>query len=47
MRQIPGDWLPAFPDVGSTTMTQTGNITEILVPLTRDTQYTYKEKKSF
>ncbi len=42
-----GDWLPAFPDVGSTTMTQTGNITEILVPLTRDTQYTYKEKNHF
>jgi len=38
------DWLSAFPDEGSTSLTLEGNITEILVPLTQDTQYDYKEK---
>ncbi|MCG7409287.1 hypothetical protein MH117_17860 [Paenibacillus sp. ACRRX] len=42
-----GDWLPAFPDDGSTSLRQSGNITEILVPLTQDTQYNYKEKIIF
>lgn len=42
-----GDWMPAFPDDGSTALTQTGSITEILVPLTQDTQYIYKEKIVF
>lgn len=38
------DWIPAFPDSGSTSLTLNENITEILVPLTQDTQYDYKEK---
>lgn len=38
------DWLSALPDPHSGTKTVTGAITEILVPLTADTQYQYKEK---
>lgn len=38
------DWIDAFPDSGSTSLSLTENITEILVPLTQDTQYDYKEK---
>ncbi len=38
------DWIDAFPDSGGTIKTVTNHITEILVPLTQDTQYNYKEK---
>lgn len=41
------DRLPAFPDSGSTTLLVSGNITEILVPLTQNTQYRYKAKVVF
>jgi hypothetical protein len=37
------DWMDAVPNSVST-LTVEGNITEILVPLTQDTQYNYKEK---
>lgn len=37
-------WLDAFPDGSTTTKTLDADITEMLVPLTQDTQYLYKEK---
>jgi len=41
------DWLDAFPDAGTITKSVSDHITEILVPLTQDTQYEYKEKIAY
>ncbi|MEZ0612228.1 hypothetical protein ACAW74_27205 [Fibrella sp. WM1] len=42
------DWLPAVPDASTPgAKAVDGNITEILVPLTQDTQYTFKQKLTY
>jgi len=38
------EWQDAFPEASSDTKAMDGSITEILVPLTKDVQYNYKEK---
>ncbi|KQO17266.1 hypothetical protein [Paenibacillus sp. Leaf72] len=38
------EWMDAFPSSGSSSLSLSADITEILVPLTQDTQYNYKEK---
>ena len=42
------DWLPAVPDASTPGIKSAeGNITELLVPLTQDTQYTFSQKIAY